>query len=130
MLARPGWSIASWQLNISLIAVAEGVFYGATLTAFFFVLYASARFRHETLILACIPPVFVSVVLGFFMGISAWFTISPAVVVAAAALPWSMAKNLAGRYTARDLLIAIYLAWFIGLALAPVAFSFPDPVPV
>ena len=109
--------------------MAEGVFYGATLTMFCFVLYASARFRHETLILACVPPVFVSIVLGFFMGISAWYTISPAVVLVAAILPWQLAKNLAGRYAPRDLLIAIYLAWTIGLALAPIAFSFPDPAP-
>ena len=114
-------------MNASNGAMAEGFFYGATLTTFFFVLYASARFRHETLLLACAPPVFVSLVLGFFMTISAWYTISPLVVLVALVLPWSFAKYLAGRYSPRDLLIAIYLAWVVGLALAPIAFSFPDP---
>ena len=107
--------------------VAEGVAYCATLTTFFFALYASARFPHETLILACIPPVFVSGTLGFFMGIAAWFTIHPAVVLIAAVVPWPLARMCAARYKARDFLIAIYLVWMIGLAIAPIAFSFPDP---
>lgn len=105
----------------------EALFYGATLTMFIFVLYASARFRHETLIMGCIPPVFVSIVMVFFMGISAWATISPIVVLVPMIAPWWIAKRFAATYKPRDLLITIYLAWAIGLVLAPIAFSFPDP---
>ena len=107
-------------------ALAEAAVYLSTIGLFSFVIIASARLNHETLLLACIPPVFVAMVMGFVMGIYAWANFGTAPVCIAAGVPVPIAWRLAGRYGSKDLLIAIYLAWSVALVLALVAFQFPD----
>ncbi|MGE0416012.1 MAG: hypothetical protein AB7O80_04325 [Acetobacteraceae bacterium] len=106
--------------------MSEMLVYAVALAGFVFVLVATARMSHDLLALACVPPVFVSLVMAFTMGIYAWdsFGVAPVAipVVAAAALGW----HLAARYSSRDLLIFIYLAWAVGMAAAVIGFQFPD----
>ncbi len=104
----------------------EALAYLPTLALFSFVTAASALMRHEMLILACIPPVFLAMIVGFVMAIYAsdTFGLLPTGGALAVGVPpgWWLARRL----KPRDLLIAIYLAWAIALVLALVAFGFPD----
>lgn len=104
----------------------EAAVYLGTVGLFAFVIIASARLRHDTLILVCIPPVFVAMVMGFVMGLYAWENFGPAPAAIALGVPVPLAWRLAGRYSTKDQLIAIYLAWAVALVLALVAFQFPD----
>ena len=106
--------------------MAEAAVYLATLAFFAFVVLAAARMRHEMLLLACIPPVFLALIVGFVMGLYAenqfgWPLVSLALLAGGAGGWWC-----AGRFTSRDLLIWIYLAWTVGMVLALVGFGFPD----
>ena len=104
----------------------EAFAYLPTLALFSLVIVASARMPHDMLLLACIPPVFVAMVMGFTMALYAGdaFGVIPTSVAIAVGVPpaWWLSKRLRNR----DLLIAIYLAWAVALALALVALSFPD----
>lgn len=104
----------------------EALAYLPTLTLFSFVAVASALMRHEMLILACIPPVFVAMIVGFVMALYAGdaFGAWPTCGALAVGVPpgWLLARRL----QPRDLLIVIYLAWAVALVLALVAFGFPD----
>jgi hypothetical protein len=106
--------------------LAEALAYLLTLALFGFVIVASARMRHDMLLLACIPPVFVALVVGFIMALYASdaFGMTPTGgALALGALPgWWLAR----RFNPRDLLLAIYLAWAAALVVALAAFSFPD----
>lgn len=104
----------------------EALVYLPTLALFSFVIFASARMRHEMLLLACIPPVFVALIMGFVMTLYAADTFGSIATGVAVALGIPPAWMIARRVTSRDLLIAIYLAWAVALVLALVAFSFPD----
>jgi hypothetical protein len=106
----------------------EGLTYFVTLVLFGFVIVAAARMQHDMLLLACIPPVFVALITGFTMAIYAGDTFGLPLVVVALLLPAPVAWQLARRYSARDLLISIYLAWAAGMVCALFAFSFPDAV--
>jgi len=106
--------------------VAEAAVYLATLALFAFVILASARLRHEMMLLACIPPVFVALIVGFVMGLYAqdrfgWTAVALALAAGCAPAWWC-----AGRFGSRDLLICIYLTWAMGMVLALVGFDFPD----
>ncbi|HEY0181951.1 MAG TPA: hypothetical protein VGC09_04000 [Rhodopila sp.] len=104
----------------------EALVYLPTLALFSLVTVASALMRHEMLILACIPPVFVAMIMGFVMAIYAdgAFGLLPTGAALALGVPpgWLLARRL----QPRDLLIAIYLAWATALVLALIAFGFPD----
>jgi hypothetical protein len=106
--------------------VTEALAYLTTLTLFSMVIVGSARMRHDMLLLACIPPVFVAMVMGFTMALYAGdaFGVIPTGVAISFGVPpaWWLSKRLKNR----DLLISIYLAWAVGMALALVALSFPD----
>ncbi|HBK06014.1 MAG TPA: hypothetical protein DDZ81_09130 [Acetobacteraceae bacterium] len=106
--------------------MAEAAVYLLTLALFSFVIVASARMRHEMLLLACIPPVFVASIVGFVMTLYAGdaFGALPTGAALAAGVPpgWLLAR----RFKSRDLLIAIYLGWAVALVLALIAFGFPD----
>jgi hypothetical protein len=106
--------------------VEEALAYLLTLALFSFVTVASGMMRHEMLILACIPPVFVSLITGFIMAVYAGdaFGLLPTGVALVLGVPagWWVARRL----KPRDLLIAIYLGWAVASALALVAFRFPD----
>jgi hypothetical protein len=108
--------------------VEEAVAYLLTLGLFSFVIVASAMMRHEMLILACIPPVFLAMIVGFVMVIYAGdtFGLLPAAAALVVGAPpgWWLARL----WKPRDLLIAIYLAWAVALVLALVAFAFPDHI--
>ena len=106
----------------------EAVVYGLVLATFSFVLVATARLGHDLVALACVPPVFVSIVMGFVMGIYAWDAWGAAVVVPAAAVPGAVAWRVATDRAAKDVLLWIYLVWAVGLVLALVAMRFPDQV--
>jgi hypothetical protein len=106
--------------------VAEAAAYLVTLALFSFVIVATARMRHEMLLLVCIPPVFVAAIVGFIMALYAGTTFGSLPTLAALALGAPPGWWLARRYTSRDLLIAIYLAWAVALVVALVAFGFPD----
>ncbi len=106
----------------------EGLVYLSTLLLFSVVIVASARMQHDMLLLACIPPVFVALVVGFIMAIyagDAFGVLPTGVALLLGTLPgwW-----LAGRFRPRDLLLAIYLAWAMAMVLALIAFAFPDRV--
>ena len=109
-----------------MTGLAEPANYLVSLALFSFVVQATARIRHEMLLLACIPPVFVAAIMGFVMGIYAGETFGIAPVLIALAVPWPLAQRLGSRWSGRDLLIAIYLAWAIGLVTSLVALGFPD----
>jgi len=104
----------------------EGVTYFVTLALFAFVIFGTAHVRHETLILACIPPFFVAAIVGFVMWIYAFETFGLAEGVAAVALPFPVAWRLGRTFQVRDMLLMIYLAWALGMVCALLAFSFPD----
>jgi hypothetical protein len=106
--------------------LAEALAYLSTLALFSFVIVASGRMRHEMLILACIPPVFVALIVGFFMALYASDTFGMAPTGAALALGGSPGGWLARRFNSKDWLVAIYLVWAVALAVALTAFSFPD----
>jgi len=106
--------------------VQEALAYLATLALFSFVTVASAMMRHEMLILACIPPVFVAMIVGFIMAVYAGDTFGLLPVGAALVLGAPPGWWVARRLKPRDLLIAIYLAWAAALVLALIAFGFPD----
>jgi hypothetical protein len=106
--------------------VAEALAYLLTLALFSFVIVATARMRHDMLLLACIPPVFVASIVGFVMTLYAGEAFGPAPTAAALAIGAPPGWWLARRIKPRDLLIAIYLVWAVALVVALVAFSFPD----
>lgn len=107
--------------------LAEPSIYFLGLVLFSFVVVAAARMSHEMLLLACIPPVFVASIMGFVMAIYSGETFGVVPVLVALLLPAPLAWWLAARWTSRDLLIAIYLAWAVGMVFALMAFGFPDP---
>src|SRR5689334_6384977 len=93
---------------------------------FAFVILGAARIRHDMMLLACIPPVFVALIAGFIMGVYAvdrwgWTPLLLALLAGGAPALWC-----AQRFSSRDLLIGIYLAWSAGMVLALVGFGFPD----
>jgi positive regulator of sigma E activity len=91
------------------------------------VLLTAARMRHDLMLVFCIPPVFVAVVMGFAMGIYAWDTFGTIQAVVCPVIAWLGARGLARRYGApRDLLVAIYFVWAVGLVFASIAIGFPD----
>ena len=104
----------------------EGATYFVTLALFAFVIFGTVYVRHETLILACIPPFFVAAIVGFIMWIYAFETFGLAEGLVAIAVPFPVARHLGQRFTVRDMLIVIYLAWALGMVCALFAFSFPD----
>jgi hypothetical protein len=93
---------------------------------FAFVVAAAARLKHDVMLVACIPPVFVAMVMGFVMAIYAGETFGVALpmltLLAGLAAAWHLPKF----YAARDQLIAIYLAWAVGLICALIAVQMPD----
>jgi len=93
---------------------------------FWLVLLAAARMKHDVMLVMCIPPVFVAIVLGFSMAVYAWDTFGTVQAVAGPVIAWFGARELARRYNPRDLLIAIYLVWAVGLVFALIAIGFPD----
>ena len=106
--------------------MAEPAVYLATIALFAFVVAGAALLRHEMLLLVSIPPVFVALIMGFTMGLYAEdrFGLAPVAVALAVGLPpaWWCAR----RFSSRDLLISIYLAWSVALVLALIGFGFPD----
>jgi hypothetical protein len=104
----------------------EALAYLTTLALFSLVIVATARMRHDMLLLACIPPVFVAMVMGFTMAIyseDAFGAVPTGIAIAVGVPPaWWLSKRL----TNRDLLISIYLTWAVAMVLALVALSFPD----
>ncbi len=106
--------------------MAEALAYLLTLALFSFVIVGSARMRHEMLLLACIPAVFVALIVGFVMALYSGDTFGAAPTGAALILGGPPAWWLAQRFKQRDLLIMIYLAWAVALVAALIAFGFPD----
>ena len=104
----------------------EGPIYFITVALFWMVQLATARMRHDVMLVFCIPPVFVALVMGFSMGIYAWDTFGTIQVIVCPVLAWFGARELARRYVARDFLIAIYLVWAVGLVFASNAIGFPE----
>ncbi len=106
--------------------MSEALTYLSALALFSFVVAGSACMRHEMLLLACIPPVFVALIMGFVMAIYAedafgWWPTAAALVVGL--LPgWWLSRRL----QPKDLLIAIYLGWAVSLVLVLIGVSFPD----
>jgi hypothetical protein len=98
-----------------------------TVTLFWLVVLATGRMRHDLLLVFCIPAVFVAIVMGFSAGIYAWDTFGTPQALACPVIGWFGARELARRYNARDLLIAIHLVWAVGLVFALIAVGFPDP---
>ena len=106
--------------------MAEAVAYLLTLALFSFVIAGSVWMRHDMLLLACIPPVFVAAIVGFIMALYAIDTFGGGPTAVAVALGAPPGWWLAQRFKPRDLLIVIYLAWAMALVVALIAFSFPD----
>lgn len=96
------------------------------MTLFWLVLLATARMRHDVMLVFCIPAVFVAIVMGFAMAVYAWDSFGTVQALVSPVLAWFGARELARRYNARDLLIAIYLVWAVGLLFATIAVGFPD----
>ena len=107
--------------------MAEALVYGVAIALFAFVVCASAFVRHEMAILACIPPVFVALIMGFTMWVHLYGLAGIGAGVVALLPGYPAARHLGRRFTTRDMLIAIYLAWTIGMVVALIGFGFPDP---
>jgi hypothetical protein len=77
--------------------MAEALAYLPTLALFSFVIVASGRMKHDMLLLACFPPVFVAMVMGFTMAIYSddAFGLLPTVAAAAVGIPpgWWLANR-------------------------------------
>ena len=104
----------------------EALVYLATLALFGFVVMGAALIRQEMLLLGSIPPVFLALIMGFAMGVYAgdsfgWGPVGLATVAGAAGAWWC-----GRRFSNRDLLISVYLAWAVAMVLALIAFDFPD----
>ena len=84
--------------------------------------------RQDLLLIACIPPEFVAIVMGFSLGIYAWDSFGTLQSAASPVLAWFGAREFGRRYQPRDLLVAIYLIWAVGLVFALMAVNFPDTV--
>lgn len=106
----------------------EPIAYGFGLVLFGFVVTATARLKHEMMLLACIPAVFVAMVMGFVMAIYAGETFGAGLPAAALLAGLAAAWRLPKIYAARDQLIAIYLAWAVGLVFTLIAVRMPDAV--
>jgi len=104
----------------------EEASYGVTLVLFSFVIFATVWVKHDMLLLTCIPPAFVAIVVGFVMWIYTYETFGLAEAVVGVLVPLPAAWKLSRWYSARDLVISIYLAWALGMVCALYAFSFPD----
>ena len=96
------------------------------MSLFWTVLLAVGRMRHDVMLVFCIPPVFVAMVMGFILAIYAWDSFGTFHALACPIVGWFCARELARRYSARDLLISIYLVWAVGLVFASIATGFPD----
>jgi hypothetical protein len=104
----------------------EATTYFISLALFGFVIFGTVQVRDEMLLLICIPPMFVALVVGFIMLIYMGETFGVPVAIGSLVVPLPLAWLLGRRYTVRDLLIVIYLAWALGMVFALVAFNFPD----
>ena len=104
----------------------ELLVYLATLALFGFVVMGAALIRHEMMLLGSIPPVFLALIMGFVMGIYAGDTFGWAPVFLAVAAGGAGAWWCGRRFSNRDLLISVYLAWSLAMVLALVAFDYPD----
>ncbi len=100
--------------------------YFCAVAIFWTVIFAVGRMEQDLLLIACIPAVFVAIVMGFIMGIYALDSFGVIQALISAALGWIGARELARRYAARDLAVAIHLVWAAGLVVALVATNFPD----
>lgn len=78
------------------------------------------------MLVACIPPVFVAMVMGFVMAIYAGETYGVVVPIAAIVPGAVWAWQLHNRYAPRDQLVAIYLAWVVGMVFALIGVGMPD----
>ncbi|MFO1029271.1 MAG: hypothetical protein U1E70_29210 [Acetobacteraceae bacterium] len=106
--------------------MAEALVYFAVLALYSFVLGSAALLRHELLLLATIPPVFVAMIMGFVMGVYAADRFGDVPVAVAVLVGLPVAWLCTRRFGTRDMLIGIYLAWSVALVLSLVAFGFPD----
>jgi hypothetical protein len=105
----------------------EALVYGVAIALFVFVVCAAAFVRHEMAIMVCIPPVFIAFVTGFAMWVHLYGLGGIGVAVVPLLPGYPAARQIARRFATRDLLIAIYLACAVGMVLALIGFSFPDP---
>jgi hypothetical protein len=104
----------------------ESLAYGVAVALFGFVVCASAFVRHEMALLACIPPMFVALIVGFAMWIHLYGLAGIGAGVVALLPGYPAARLVARRFATRDLLINIYLAWSVAMVVALIGFSFPD----
>lgn len=104
----------------------EPLVYAVGLSLFAFVIAAAARMNHDVMLVFCIPPVFVALVMGFIMAVYAGDTFGFLLPVAATIPAGVAAWQLPKRYAPRDQLIAIYLAWAIGMVFALIGVGMPD----
>lgn len=104
----------------------EPLAYLSAIALFSFVTIATALMRHEMMLLACIPAVFVALIMGFVMAIYTQDAFGWLPTIAALAVGVVPAWGLARRLGPKDLLIAIYLGWAVALVLVLVAVGFPD----
>ncbi len=104
----------------------EALIYGAALAGFGFVIMATARMPHDMMVVACMPAVFLAIIMGFIMAIYAGDTFGVAMPigasVAGAAVGWRQAR----RFNPRDVLVMIYLIWAAALVLAAIGVRMPD----
>lgn len=105
----------------------EPLIYGVALAFFSFTIMATARMNHGVMLVACIPPVFVAMVMGFVMAIYAGDTFGIALPVMAA-IPGAACAWLLSKYyqAPRDQLVVIYLAWVVGMVFALIGTGMPD----
>ena len=124
MPARVGLALAGRELGAPIVL--DPLVYGVGLVFFGFVVGAAARMKHDMMLLACIPPVFVAMVMGFVMAIYAGQTYGVALPVVALIPGPAVAWQLPKYHASRDQLIAIYLAWAVGMVFALIGAQMPD----
>lgn len=104
----------------------EAAAYLSAIALFSFVTTASVFMRHEMLLLACMPAVFLALIMGFVMALYAADTFGLAPVGGALAAGAAPGYWLSRRFKPKDLLIAIYLGWAVALLLVLIGVGFPD----
>ena len=106
--------------------MSEALTYLPAIALFSFVTAGSALMRHEMLLLACMPAVFVALIMGFVMALYAQDAFGLAPVGGAVAVGAAPGWWVSRRFRPKDLLIAIYLGWAAALMLTFIGMGFPD----
>ena len=102
-----------------------GILYFVSLALFGFVIFAAAQMPSGWLV-ACILPVFLAAMIGFFMFVFAWAEFGAVLCVGSLVLPFVVMQLLRRSLSSRGMFIAICGTTVVGLVCARFAFWAAD----